>query len=78
MLELDPGLRKQLYDGILEKLKTMPSPQKEVFTLRHYHGHSDQEIASALGIEPTQVRLLLHQAESMIYEGVHVLRPPEE
>jgi DNA-directed RNA polymerase specialized sigma24 family protein len=78
MLELDTGLRKQLYDGILERLKTMPSPQREVFTLRHYHGQSDQEIARALGIEPTQVGLLLRQAESMIYQGVHVLRPPEE
>ena len=78
MFELDTGFRKQLFDEILEELKTMPSPQREVFTLRHYHGQSDQEIARTLGIDTSRVSLLLREAESMIHQGIHIPRPYEE
>ena len=77
MFELDTSFRRQLFDDILEELKTMPSPQREVFTLRHYHGQSDQEIARTLGIDASRVSLLLREAESMMHQGVHVLRPYE-
>jgi RNA polymerase sigma factor (sigma-70 family) len=78
MFELDTSFRKQLFDEILEELKTMPSPQREVFTLRHYHGQSDQEIARTLGIDTSRVSLLLREAESMIHQGIHMPRPSEE
>ncbi len=78
MVELEPSLRRQVFDGIVERIRTMPSPLREVFVLRHYAGRTEPQIADALGIKKTQVDHLLRQAEQLIYSRVHVLRPPVE
>lgn len=76
MVELKPGLRSQIFEGIVERIRTMPSPLREVFVLRHYSGRTEQQIAEVMGIKKTQVDQLLRQAEQLVYNRVHVLRPP--
>jgi len=78
MVELKPGLRMQIFEGIVERIRTMPSPPREVFVLRHYNGRTEPQIAEIMGIKKTQVVQLLRQAEQLIYSQVHVLRPPLE
>jgi DNA-directed RNA polymerase specialized sigma24 family protein len=78
MLELEPNLREQLFDGIVEKLQTMSSAHKEVFVLRHYQGRTESEIATLLAIEKPEVRRLLREAVHSIYDGIAPLRPPFE
>jgi DNA-directed RNA polymerase specialized sigma24 family protein len=78
MLELEPNVREQLFEGIVERLKTMPSPLKEVFVLRHYHGRTESEIANLLAIEKVEVDRLLRYAAHTISDGVSSLRPPFE
>ncbi len=78
MVELKSGLRREIFEGIVERLGTMPSPLREVFVLRHYDGRTEPQIAAIMGIKKTQVDHLLRQAEQLIYSRVHVLRPPLE
>ncbi len=78
MVVLEPRLRIEIFEGIVEKLESMPSPLREVFVLRHYDGRTEPQIADIMGIKKTQVDHLLRQAEQMIYSGVHALRPPVE
>ncbi|RPJ86700.1 MAG: hypothetical protein EHM18_04875 [Acidobacteria bacterium] len=78
MVEFKPGLRREIFEGIVERIRTMPSPLREVFVLRHYNGRTEPQIADIMGIKKAQVDHLLRQAEQMIYSGVHVLRPPFE
>ncbi|MFB3904923.1 MAG: sigma factor-like helix-turn-helix DNA-binding protein [Acidobacteriota bacterium] len=78
MVVLEPGVRRQVFEGIVERIRTMPSPLREVFVLRHYDGRTESQIAEKMGIKKTQVDYLLRQAEQMIYNRVHVLRPPIE
>jgi DNA-directed RNA polymerase specialized sigma24 family protein len=78
MVVLEPGLRRQIFEGILERIHSMPSPLREVFVLRHYDGRTEPQIAEIMGIKKTQVDHLLRQAEQLIYNRVHVLRPPLE
>ncbi len=76
MVELETGLRRQIFEGIVDRIRSMPSPLREVFVLRHYNGRTEPQIADIMGIKKTQVDHLLRQAEQLIYSGVHVLRPP--
>jgi len=76
MVELEQGLRRQIFEGIVERIRSMPSPLREVFVLRHYDGRNETQIADVMGIKKTQVKHLLRQAEQLIYSGVHVFRPP--
>lgn len=78
MVELEPDSRREVFEGIMDRLRTMPSPLREVFVLRHYDGRTEPQIADVLGIKRTQVVQLLRQAEQMIYNRVHILRPPME
>ena len=67
MVELEPDSRREVFEGIMDRLRTMPSPLREVFVLRHYDGRTEPQIADVLGIKRTQVVQLLRQAEQMIY-----------
>jgi len=78
MVELKSGLRREIFEGIVERLESMPSPLREVFVLRHYDGRTEPQIAQIMGIKKNQVDHLLRQAEQMIYSRVHILRPPLE
>ena len=76
MVVLEPGLRRQIFEGIVERIQSMPSPLREVFVLRHYDGRTENQIAEIMGIKKSQVDHLLRQAEQMIYSQAHGLRPP--
>ncbi|RPI24408.1 MAG: sigma-70 family RNA polymerase sigma factor [Acidobacteria bacterium] len=76
MVELEPDFRDIVYEGIVERIRTMPSPLREVFVLRHYQGRTESQIADLLGIKTSQVIYLLRQAERMLLSGVHLIRPP--
>jgi DNA-directed RNA polymerase specialized sigma24 family protein len=76
MVVLESGIRKQMFEGIVERIHSMPSPLREVFVLRHYEGRTEPQIAEIMGIKKTQIDHLLRQAEQMIYREVHAFRPP--
>lgn len=78
MVELKPGLRREIFDGIVERITTMPASLREAFVLRHYDGHSELQIAKIMGISSAQVHDMLHEAEDLIYSRMHILRPPLE
>ncbi len=76
MIELQSDLRQQIFEGIVEQIRTMPSPLREVFVLRHYEGRTEPQIADLMGIQQSQVVHLLRQAERLLYHRVRDLRPP--
>ena len=59
------SLVRRLMDGL-------PEVQRTIMLLRDIEGKTYQEIAQALGISETQVKVYLHRARTKIKEGVKV------
>lgn len=53
---------EELRENIRQALATLPKPQAEAFWLRHLEQQSPSDIASQLGIEAGNVRVLIHRA----------------
>ena len=67
--------RGDLSSSILRALESMPPHLREVFSLRHYKGASEAEIADKLGLgHEGEARALLRQADRLLYKSLRALR----
>lgn len=67
--------RGDLSSSILSALESMPPRLREVFSLRHYKGVSEAEIAEKLGLgHEGEARALLRQADKLLYQRLRAIR----
>lgn len=82
--DIEPELRKppdqQLLDDefrqlLREALANMPDNQAEAFWLRHMEHQSPAEIAMALGVTESHVRVLVHRAIIHLRDALAIFSP---
>lgn len=60
--------RDQLGESVREALDALPVAYREVLMLRYFGGMNSKEIAEALGVSPTAVRMRLSRARAQLRE----------
>ena len=62
-IDLDQGVYlEQLHSFIMKAIRSLPQRQQTIITMRYFEDRSTEEIATALGITPGNVRVLLSRA----------------
>jgi RNA polymerase sigma-70 factor (ECF subfamily) len=57
---------RELEESIAEAMSSLPSRQREVFSLRDVEGESAEQVCRTLGVSPANQRVLLHRARSQV------------
>jgi len=58
----------KLYDFVQEALNSLPETYREILMLRYFAGMNSKEIATALGLSPTAIRMRLSRAREQLKE----------
>lgn len=68
----ETAVAHELADRLREAIATLPHGQATAFSLRYFDELSYNEIADALGIEPTAVGMALHKARTKLQTLLNV------
>ena len=66
--------RENLFREIIESLKILPDPLRQVFVRSHYQGRSNAQIAMELGLPEDTVFSMLEDANLSFHHHLHDLR----
>lgn len=67
---IDSYRENQMYEWLHESLDSLPEAYREVLTLHYFAGMKSDEIAKALGISPTNIRMRLSRARLQLKEDM--------
>ena len=77
MIKPDQPERDSLFHRILKVLNEMPDSLRQTFMLSHYNELSLDQIARKIGVEQQDAASLLKLANTLFYEKLEPLIPPE-
>lgn len=62
-IDLDEGIYlEQLHSTLMRAINSLPERQRQIVMMRYFQNRSSEDIASALGLSPGNVRVLLSRA----------------